>query len=117
MLKSGQAIGQGAHVSPALHVVLSPQGAKTGTVTPHVSSEQREIDQGQYVVHAFVVLGDPERPAQLRRGSLRVGVGQIADGSFRHPGLSLGELEREWFDGRLILFEPARGVLDELAVL
>ena len=78
VLEAGQAVGDGAHVAAALHVVLAAQRVEAGAVAADVAGQQRQVDERQHVVDPVVVLGDAERPAQLgpvgawrRRGPAR----------------------------------------------
>ncbi len=66
-------VRDGAHVAPALDVVLPPERVQAGAGLADVAGQQREVDQGQDVVHAGDMLGDPQRPADL--GPLRVAIG------------------------------------------
>ncbi len=63
-----------------------------------------------------MVLGDPERPAELGPARPGVVVGELADGTCRHPGLVLGEVERVAVDGGGVAVEADRGAADELVV-
>ncbi len=117
MLEAGQSIGQGAHVAAALHVVLAAQWADPAAVAADVAGEQGERDQGEDVVHAVVVLGDPKRPAEHRPGRGRVGVGQLADHSGRDARLTLGVVERVGLDPGPVVLDPAGRPGDEPPVL
>ena len=69
VLEAGQLVRQRAHVAAALHVVLAAQRLEPRAVAADVPDEQREVDQREDVVDGVVVLGDPERPADLRRST------------------------------------------------
>ena len=82
--KPGSRFGMRAHVSPTLDVVLAAQRLQAGAPLADLAGQQREVDQREDVVDGVVVLGDPERPAELRvrrRGRTRA----RARGS-RRPG-------------------------------
>jgi hypothetical protein len=81
-----------------------------------VTGQQGQVDQRQDVVDGVVVLGDAERPAQLRPVGPRVGVRQLADGLGRDAGLLLGVIERVLLDAGFVLLEVQRRALDELLV-
>ena len=106
VLKAGQAVGDGAHVSAALHIVLSAQRIQSTAVAAHVTGEQREIDEGDNVVHRVVMLGDAERPADLRALGLGVGVRGLADDFGGHAGLALRVLERVLLDASRYASNP-----------
>ena len=57
---------------------------------PTCPHEQRQVDEGEHVVDAVVVLGDAERPADLRPVGAGVGVGELAD----RLGGDAGDLRR-----------------------
>ena len=78
VLEAGQLVRDGAHVAAALDVVLAAQRHQAGAVAPHVTGEQRQVDQRQHVVGRVVVLGDAERPADLRPVGPGVVVGELA---------------------------------------
>src|SRR5207253_10771937 len=79
-------VRDGAHVAPALDVVLPARGVQPRAVSPDVPAEQREIDERQHVVDRVVMLGYSERPAQLSTTRLRVGMAKPADRLGRHDG-------------------------------
>src|SRR5215467_1569129 len=62
------------------------------------------------------MLGDAERPADLRARSFGVGVSHSADGFGWDAGFAFGALERVFFDVRLVRLEIARGMPDELFI-
>ena len=66
VLEAGQAIRDRAHVAAALDVILTAQRIESGAVAPDVTGQQREIDERANVVDGVVMLGDAERPADLR---------------------------------------------------
>ena len=66
MLKAGEAVGQGAHVSAALHIVLPSQRIQTAGVTADMPSEQGKVDQRRHIVDAVMVLGNTKCPADHR---------------------------------------------------
>ena len=66
VVAAGQLGRDRAHVAAALHVVLPAQRHEAGAVAPDVPGEQREVDQREHVVGRVVVLGDAQRPADLR---------------------------------------------------
>jgi hypothetical protein len=70
-----------APMSPPPCTLFCPRnGLSPGAVASHVAAQQREVDECEDVVDAVVVLGDPERPAQLGTVGRRVRVGELADG-------------------------------------
>ena len=116
VLEPRQPIRQRAHVAAALDVVLSTERAEAAAVAPDVPRQERQRDERQDVVHGVVVLRDPERPAQHRAGSLRVGVGQLADRGGRNARFALRVLERVGLDLVAVGVEIEGGALDELGV-
>ena len=78
-LAARKLVGKRAHVAAALHVVLSAQRIRPRAVAADVTGEQREVDQRADVVDGVVMLGDAERPAELRARGLGVGVRQLGD--------------------------------------
>ncbi len=117
VLEPRQPVGERAHVAAALDVVLATQRVDATAVASDVAGQQDERDERQDVVDRVVMLGDPERPADHRPGRCRERVGQLADGLGRDAGLPLRVLERVRLDLRLVVGEPARRPIDELAVL
>ncbi len=101
VLKTGQAVGDRAHVAAALHVVLAAQRIEAAAVAAHVAGEQREIDQREHIVDGVVMLGDAERPAEFRARGFRIGVRQFADHRGGHAGLALGAFQRVFFHAPL----------------
>ena len=79
VLEPGQLVGERTHVAAALHVVLPAQRGEPGAVAADLSGEEREVAQREHVVDTVVVLGDAQRPAQLRRRRAGVGMGELAD--------------------------------------
>jgi hypothetical protein len=92
ILKAHQTIGDGAHVAATLHVVLAPKRVDPGAVLPDMPGEQCQIDETQDIVHCVVVLGDAERPTDLRAIGAGIRVGCFPDDLCRHPGFPLGQL-------------------------
>ena len=115
--EAGEAVGDGAHVAAALHVVLAPQRVEAGAVATHVAAQQRQVDERQHVVDGVVVLGDAERPAQLGPVRPGVGVGQLPDLLGGDAGLRLGPVQGPLLHGGGELLEAGGGPLDEAAVL
>src|SRR5436305_14761062 len=74
VLEAREAVGDCAHISTPLDVVLAAQRVETTAVAAHVTGEETEIDEGENVVHGVVMLGDAERPADLRAISPGVSV-------------------------------------------
>ena len=54
-------------------------GLQPRAVAADVAGQQREVDQREDVVDRVVVLGDAERPADLRAVGARVGVRDVPD--------------------------------------
>src|SRR5205823_3388570 len=63
-----------------------------------------------------VVLGDAERPAELRVPRAAVGVCELADRLGRDARDALRLLERPWLDRGVVGLEAGRRALDELHV-
>ena len=78
VLEAGQPVRNCAHISAALNIVLSAQRTDAAAVSAHVAGEQREIDQRDNVVNGIVVLGDAERPAELRAFGAGIRVRKLA---------------------------------------
>ena len=116
VLEAGQLVRDRAHVAAALHVVLAAQRLQAGAVAADVPGEQREVDQREDVVDRVVVLGDPERPAQLRVRARAVRVRELADRVGRNAGDALGLLERPRLDRLAVLLVAGRRARDELLV-
>jgi hypothetical protein len=70
-----------------------------------------------HVVNRVVVLGDAERPTQLRALGRRVLVGELLDDVRGNTGDLFGVLERVRLDRPLVSLEPGRRALDEGPVL
>jgi hypothetical protein len=68
------------------------------------------------VVRRVVVLGDAERPADLRPVRPGVVVRELPDQLLRHAGVALGPLKRVLGDGLLVRLEVDGGAPDELLV-
>ena len=103
VLEAGELVRQRAHVAAALHVVLAAQRREAGAVAADVPGQEREVDQREDVVDGVVMLGDAERPAELRALDARVRVRELADRVGGHAGDALGLLERPRLD-RLAVF-------------
>src|SRR5690606_31242560 len=117
VVEAGQPVGEGTHVAAALHVVLPADRHQPGAVAADVAGEQGQADQGEDVVAGGVVLGDPQRPAQLGGGGGGVCDGHLPDGI----GGDAGDLLRP---GQVVLgdllgigVEAGRRPFDELAVV
>src|SRR5690242_3322887 len=93
VLEAGQAVGDRAHISAALDIVLAAQRVETAAVAAHMTREQSEVDEGNDVVHCVVMLGDAERPADLRALGLCVRMRGLPDDRGGHAGLALRALE------------------------
>ena len=117
VLEARQPVGEGAHVTAALDVVLATQRVDAAAVATDVAGQQDERDQGEDVVDRVVVLGDAERPADHRPRRCGEGVGQLADGIGRDARLALGVVERVRLDLGLVGLEAGRRAVDERAVL
>jgi len=116
VLKSGEAVRDGAHVAAALNIILAAERIDAAAVTADVSSEQSEIDERENIVHGVVVFCDSQRPAHLGAARFCIGVGDFAYQRSGHPGFTFGALQRVFFNGVAIGFKSARGVPDELLV-
>ena len=55
MLEAGEAVGQGAHVAAALHIVLAPQRVEAAGIAADMAGEQGQVDQRGDIVDAIVV--------------------------------------------------------------
>src|SRR5207248_3004733 len=93
MLKPRQAVGNRAHVAAALHIVLPAQRIEAASIATDVSREQPEVDQRQHVVDRVVMLGDAQRPANLRALGLGIRMRRLPNRFRRHPGLAFRALE------------------------
>src|SRR5690348_13602355 len=94
VLEAGQAVGDRAHISTPLDVVLAAQRVETTAVAAHVTGEQAEVDEGDDIVHRVVMLGDAERPADLGALSPGVSVRSFPDDFGGHARLALRALKR-----------------------
>ena len=117
VLEAGEAVRDRAHVAAALHVVLAAQRVEPRAVAADVAGQQREVDEREDVVDRVVVLGDAERPADLRAVGPGVGVRDLLDDVRRDAGELLAALERVGLDRRDVRVEALGRVLDELAVV
>ena len=116
VLESWQLVRQGAHVAAALHVVLAAQWRESGTESADLAGQDREVAQREHVVDAVVVLGDTERPAQLRGVGGGVRVGELTDGVGGYARDLLATLEGPLLDRGGVLLVAAGGALDERQV-
>ena len=116
VLEAGQLVGDRAHVSPALDVVLAAQRLEARAPLADLARHEREVDQREDVVDGVVVLRDPERPAELHVLGSAVGVGEVADRLRGDAGDALGLLERPRLDRVAVGLEAGRRPLDELHV-
>ena len=115
-LEPRQPVRQRAHVTAALHVVLPAQRLEARAVAADVTGEERQVDEREDVVDGVVVLGDPERPAELCAAGVRVGVRELADRVGRNAGDALRLLERPRLDRLAVRLVAGRRALDELGV-
>src|SRR5438309_4687910 len=113
VLEAGQAVGDCAHISTPLNVVLAAQRVETTAVAAHVTGEEAEIDESENVVYRVVMLGDAERPADLRALSPGVSVRGLPDDCGGHASLTLRALERVLLDAFPVALKSADGVLNE----
>jgi len=58
LLVGGIDIGQGAHVTGPLDVVLPPEGIDAAALDPYVAAEHGQVGDGFHVVRTGYVLGD-----------------------------------------------------------
>ena len=114
--KPGQPVRDRAHVTAALHVVLPAQRLHARAVAADVAAEQREVDQREDVVDRVVVLGDPERPADLRAVRLAEQVRRLVDRIGGNPRHARRLVERPLLDGLAERVVAGRRALDELRV-
>jgi hypothetical protein len=63
-----------------------------------------------------VMLGDAQRPAKFSARSFGVRMRHFEDCRCGHAGLAFGAFERVFFYHRFVIFEAARGILDELLI-
>jgi hypothetical protein len=117
VLEAGEPVGDRAHIAPTLHVVLAAQRVQARAVASDVADQQREVDERQDVVDGVVVLGDAQRPADLRALGARVRVRDVLDHVGRYPAELLAALERVGLERRDVLLEALRRPRDELAVV
>jgi hypothetical protein len=116
VLETRHAGRNGAHVTAALHIVLTPQGIQPAAVPADLSSQQREVDQRQDVVRRVVVLGDAERPADHRAVGAGVSERDLLDRRCGNRRLALADFERVPLYALGVLVKAARGSRDELGV-
>ena len=116
MLKPRQAVGNRAHVAAALHIVLPAQRIEAASIATDVSREQPEVDQRQHVVDRVVMLGDAQRPANLRALGLGIRMRRLPNRFRRHAGLAFRALQRVLLDARAISVKAASSMLNELFV-
>src|SRR5579859_1272320 len=116
MLETRQAIGNGAHVAAALDVILSAQRIDAAAIAANVAGEQREVDEGYYVVDRVVMLGDSESPAELGARGLGVNVRGLPNYAGGDAGIALGALQRVFFHASPVGFKAAGGILNKLCV-
>src|SRR4051812_44756313 len=93
VVKAGQLVGQRAHVTAALHVVLPAHRIAAAPVAANLAGQQRQIDERQYVVNGVVMLGDAERPADHSAVGSRVGVRGLANRLGRNASDLLSDVE------------------------
>ena len=114
--KPGSLFGQRAHVAAALHVVLAAQRVEAGAVAADVAGEQREVDEREHVVDGVVVLGDAERPAELRAvGAARRRARARGSRPAGTPVTRSASVERVRLDRVAVGVEAGGRALDELA--
>ena len=87
VLEARQSVGDRAHISAPLDVVLAAQRVETTAVAAHVTGEEGEVDKGDDVVHGVVMFGDAERPTDLRALSPGVGMRCLPDDFGGHADL------------------------------
>ena len=116
ILEAGQFVGKGTHVATTLHVVLATDRHESRAVPAQVPGEQRQVDEGEYVVGCVVMLGDAEGPADLGCLGGRVVMGDIPDDLGWDTGDVLGPIQRPLVDGRRVGIEAAGGMGDEAVV-
>ena len=95
-----------APMSPPPWTLFWPRSGQTPEPQrPTCPVRSDEVDQREDVVDRVVVLGDAERPAELRLLRLRVRVRDVADRRRRHARLALGVLERVLLDALAVGLE------------
>ena len=117
VLEAGELVGQSAHVAAALHVVLAAQGHQPGAPPADMTGEQSQIAQRHHVVHGVVMLGDAQRPQDLRLVGGGVGVGHLDDRLGGHAGLAFCEIERVGLHVGGVVLESPGGVGYEILVV
>ena len=101
-------------MSPPPCTLFWPRNGLSPAAPPaDVPAQERQVDEGEHVVDTVVVLGDAERPADLRPVGAGVGVGELTDRLNGHPGDLRAALERPLLDRRRVLGEAGRAALDE----
>src|SRR5437660_5925893 len=113
VLEAGQAVGDRAHISTPLDVVLAAQRVETTAVAAHVAGKEAEVDEGDDVVHRVVMLGDAECPTDLGALSPSVSVCSFPDDFGGHARLARRALERVLLDAIPVSVTSAGGVLNE----
>ena len=117
ILEPGQLVGNGAHVAASLHVVLAAQRHQPRSIAPHMTAEQRQVDEGQDVVGGVVMFSDSQSPAQLSPFSLRIGMGQGPDGVGGHSRHLFSPFQGPFLHAGRVGLEIECGSFDEPAVL
>src|SRR5476649_2733948 len=116
VLKAGEAVRNGAHVTAALNIVLAAQWAHTATITAYVAGENGKIDQRDHVVGGVVMFSDTQRPAKLCAGRFRVGMVRLTDHFRGNARLTLSSIQSVFLHVHLISLKSTGGMLDELFI-
>src|SRR5207244_2489188 len=95
---------------------LAAQWIDSAAITSHMPGEQGEVDERTNVVHCVVVLGNSQRPADLRAGRFGKSMGRLPDDFSRHSSFTLGALQRVALHAFSISFKSTGGVLDKFFV-
>src|SRR5215472_9695679 len=116
VLKSRQSVGNRSHVAAALHVVLPAQRIKSAAVASYMPRKQPQVDQRQNVVHGVVMLGNAQRPADLRALCPGIGMRGLPNHLPWHASLAFRAFQRVFLHASPISLESAGRALDELLV-
>src|ERR1700737_3256708 len=116
-LESRKTIGDSAHVSAALHIVLTAQRVQSAAKSSNVAGEQREVDEREDVVDCVVVLGDAKRPTNHSAVGRRIGARRLTDDVGWYAGYFFGPFRRRVLNRSSILFKACCCAIDEHAVL
>ena len=117
MLKSGEPVGQSAHVAAALNIVLAAERIQSSAIKSDMSGQQREIGQRENIVNCVVVFGDSERPANHRLICSSKRMRHFLNDVRSHARLVGRVLERIRLDRTAVFVESRCRVVDKFLAL